>query len=105
MAERLAKCPVRVACSRLITNSGRSAVTVSRHLPAPSPRRPVNPLPPFSSARAVSVSSPLRGQRDSHRPPRRLPALVVTPRDDHLDRLAVGFAKRSRLTFAVLLPG
>ena len=53
--DRFVRCPVGLA-RRLITSMGRSTVTLSRHLPLPSPSPPLNPSPD-SSCCAVSVSA------------------------------------------------
>ena len=78
--------------SRLITTMGWSEVTLSRHLPAPSPSAPLrsrsaSPLVDSdSNSCALTVRAPARGHRELHRGARRL-ALVVDALDAHLGAL------------------
>ena len=61
--ERLVRCPSRLLI-RLITASGWSESTLSRHLPAPSPSAPSSPSPsPDSSAGAHSLRDAPAGMR------------------------------------------
>ena len=81
--ERLLQYPAGAA-TMFITCNGRSAVTVSRHLPRPgAPSRPVSPAPPASICGAVSVRAPPAGNvsvtspPEAAAPPSSSPAIVT----------------------------
>ena len=102
--DRFDRCPVGLD-SRLIARIGRSALTVSRHFPEPSPSDPDRPAaPPDSRSAAVYVRDPPSGTVAVAPAPGDSPS-SSTPTIDTSDGSFPGFTSRSRLTCLSLLPG
>ena len=101
--DRFVKCPVGLH-SRLITSMGCAAITRSRHLPLPVPNAPVNPSPPDSSSRAVSVRAVPGASVNATGPCDDAPSSSI-PSMRTSAGSAPGLTTRRRLAWLTLRPG
>ena len=100
--DRFDKCPVGLA-SGLITAMGASALTLSRHRPAPSPSPPLTPAPDSSCAAPSVRAAPAPRVRVTA--PGEVTPASSMPSMRTSAGLAPGLTMRSRLSWLVSLAG
>ena len=103
--DRFVMAPVLELASRFITTIGRSAVTISRHRPVPSPSAPLRPSPsPVSSSSAVTMRDACAGSVRRTAEPGEAPSSSI-PSTVTAAAASPGLLRRNRLTWPRVLAG